>query len=580
MAEFTPVPVEPGAPRPGGSRPSDGRSGPRGGLLRWGVALAVTVLVVGTASAGAILLASGATTSAIEGWIPSGTVAYLEARADLPGDQRQNVGNIIATFPGFRDQSSLDAKIDQALDQALQGTGISWTADLKPWVAGEVGVAVTRDLLDAAAAARTAPANATPPDRGYVVLASVKDVAAATAWIAREAGGTPSTVAYGDGSITTVTRDGVNVAWATRGTVLLLGAEATVKAALDTNGASPVAASSAFVAARGSAPDAYLGFGYLDTRTLVDALLAMWGSSGNVPQACLTGAVAALPDWSAGFVRAAAGAIEVGQAAPAGPESGASGASATDAPSAIAAHLPATTLVALETRQAGPALVALWSGLKAGIACDAAAKRALDQVDVALTAVGGIGSLAGWAGDAAIALTPDGTAWGGGLAAIATDPAAATRTLDQLKAVLGLAGGAAGITYSEQPYGGGTIGIVTLPATHGIAIPPLAVSVQGGVFALGTLDFVKAVIDTPAGGGLAAQSSYAHAIDLAGGAGVMDTYVNITGLRAGLEALIPVGDQARYATDIEPFLEPFDSLASVVKAPAGARTSRLVVVFK
>jgi hypothetical protein len=580
MAEFNPVPVEQGAPRPGGSATSAGRPGRRAGLVRWGVALAVTVLVAGTASAGAILLASGATTSAIEGWIPSGTVAYLEARADLPGDQRQNVGNILATFPGFRDQSSLDSKIDLALDQVLQKTGISWTADLEPWVAGEVGVAVTRDLLDAAAAARTDPASAAPPDRGYVVLASVKDVTAATAWIAREAGGTPATVAYGSGSITTVTREGVNIAWATRGTVLLLGAEATVKAALDTNGASPVAASSAFVAAKGSVPDAYLGFGYLDTRSLVDALLAIRGSSGNVPQACLTGAVAALPDWSAGFVRAADGAIELDQAAPTGPEADASGIAVTDAPSAIAAHLPATTLVAIETRQAGPALVALWSGLQAGLACDTAAKSALDQVDVALAAVGGVGSLAGWAGDAAIAVTRDGTAWGGGLAAIATDQAAAARTLNQLRAVLALAGGAAGITYSEQPYAGGTIGIVTLPATHGVAIPPLAISAQGGVFALGTLNFVKAVIDTPAGGGLAAQASYAHAIDVAGGAGIMDTYVNITGLRAGLEALIPAADQARYATDIEPFLEPFDALASVVKAPAGARTSRLVVVFK
>ena len=112
-----------------------------------------------------VLLTSGATTSAVEGWIPAGTVAYLEARADLPGDQRENVGNIIATFPGFKDQSSLDSKIDQALDEALQRTGISWTSDLKPWVAGEVGVALTGDLLEIAAADRKDPAAATAPDR-------------------------------------------------------------------------------------------------------------------------------------------------------------------------------------------------------------------------------------------------------------------------------------------------------------------------------------------------------------------------------------------------------------------------------
>ena len=68
------------------------------------------------ARVGTVLLTSGAATSTIEGWIPGGTVIYLEGRADLPGDQRQNVGNLIAKFPGFKDQASLDAKIDAAAD--------------------------------------------------------------------------------------------------------------------------------------------------------------------------------------------------------------------------------------------------------------------------------------------------------------------------------------------------------------------------------------------------------------------------------------------------------------------------------
>ena len=294
MAEFTPVQVERGTPRQGGSTAAGGRARPAG-LLRWGVALVVVALVAGATSVGAILLTSGATTSAVEGWIPVGTVAYLEARADLPGDQRENVGNLIASFPGFKDQASLDSKIDQALDEALQKTGISWTSDLKPWVAGEVGVALTGDLLDIAAADRRDPAAAAAPDRGFVVLANVKDITAATGWVAKEAGGTPSTTKYGDGTITTVDRDGMTLAWATRGTVLLLGPEVTVKAALDTHGASPVAASSAFVAAKGAAPGAYLGFGYLDTATLLRALVSMAGNPTGVPAACLDSAMAATP---------------------------------------------------------------------------------------------------------------------------------------------------------------------------------------------------------------------------------------------------------------------------------------------
>src|SRR5664280_2656701 len=182
MAEFTPAPVEPGAPHQDGASTGGARSPRPAGLRRWGIALVVVALGVGAVSVGTIFLASGSATSTVEGWIPAGTVIYLESRADLPGDQRQNVGNIIARFPGFKDQSSLDSKIDQALDEALQKTGISWTSDLKPWVSGEVGVALTGDLLDIAAADRKDPAAATAPDRGFVVLANVKDVAAATSW--------------------------------------------------------------------------------------------------------------------------------------------------------------------------------------------------------------------------------------------------------------------------------------------------------------------------------------------------------------------------------------------------------------
>jgi hypothetical protein len=578
MAEFAPVQVDPGIPHQGGPSNVGGRPARPGGLLRWGAALVVVALIVGVVSVGTILLASGSATSAIEGWIPSGTVIYIEGRADLPGDQRQNVGNTIAKFPGFKDQASLDAKIDMALDQLLEKSGISWTTDLKPWVAGEVGVAVTRDLLDLAAAASKDPSSAATPDRGAVILASVKDVGAASAWIAKEVGGTPTTATYLDGPITTVDKGGVSIAWAARGTVLLLGPEASVKAALDTKGASPVAASSGFLAAKKAAPSAYLGFGYLDTRSLFDVLLATAGSTGSLPQACLDNALAAVPDWAAGFALAADGALVMDQVAPV--PSGASASTSKDTPSAIAARLPAGTLVAFEGRQAGPALVALWSGIKAGIACDPSQKDALDQVDTALAAVGGIESLAGWAGDAAVAVTRDGTTWGGGLASIASDPAGATRTLNQLKAVLAFAGGSSGITYTEQPYAAGTIGVVTLPATGGMALPVLAATAQGDVFALGTIDFVKSVLDTTAGGGLAAQPGYSRAIDLAGGAGVMDAYVNITGLREGLEGLIPAAERARYDADVKPFLEPFDALAAVDKTGAGTRTSRMVLVFK
>ncbi len=581
MAEFTPAPVETGTPQQEGA--SAGGASPRrpAGLLRWGIALVVLALVVGAVSVGTILLTSGSAASTVEGWIPAGTVIYLEGRADLPGDQRQNVGNIIAKFPGFKDQASLDSKIDQALDQALQKSGISWTTDLKPWVGGEVGVAVTSDMLDLAAAAQKDPAAATTPDRGAVVLASVKDAAAATAWVAKQAGGTPTTVAYGDGQITTVSKAGVTVAWAVRGTVLLLGPEVSVKAALDTKGASPVAASSGFVAARKAAPDAYLGFGYLDTRTLFDALLAMGGSAASIPQACKDGAIAAIPDWSAGFAHAADSALVMDLVAPVASAAPASGTTQKDSPSAIAAHLPGTTLAAFEGRQAGASLVAFWSEFKSGISCNPSVKGSLDQVDTALAAIGGLQSIVGWAGDSAIAVEYNGGTFGGGVAAIATDEAAATRTLTQVQAALALAGTGAGISTRTEAYGGGSLLIVTLPGQgSGMALPEIAVTVQKGVFVLGTLDFVKDVVDTSASSSLSTTHSYTTAISAAGGDGVSDVFVDISGIRAAAEALMPAAEKPGYETDVQPFLVPFDAFASVTKAPGANRTSRQVLVFK
>ena len=582
MAEFTPVPVEPGISYQGGPTTPAGRPGRPAGLVRWGVALVVVALVVGTVSVGTILLASGASASAIEGWIPGGTVMYLEGRADLPGDQRQNVGNIIARFPGFKDQASLDSKIDQALDQLLQKSGVSWTTDLKPWVVGDLGLAMTRDALDLAAAAQKDPSAVPSTDRGVVLLASVKDAAAATAWIAKTVAGTPSTTPYGDGSITTVDKGGMTIAWATRGTVLVFGPVASVKAALDTKGASPVAASASFVAARKAAPDAYLGFVYIEVKPFYDALFSMPTSTGGLSKACLDNALAVMPDWMAGYGRAADGALVSDLVAPVVASAYPSGyAQPKDTGSAIAAHLPAGTLVAFEGRQSGPVFAATWSAeVKQLRACYPGQAGMLDGVEQALAAAGGIQSLVGWAGDTAFAVTRDGTTWGGGLAAVATDPAGATRTLGQLKAALSLAGASSGITYAEQPYAAGTIAIVTLPATSGVALPQLAATAQGGLFAIGTIDFVKGVLDATAGSSLASSSTYTSAIAEAGGAGVGDIYVDISGIRTGLETQLPASQQAQYEANIKPFLEPFSALASVTKAPAGTATGSFVLTFK
>ena len=574
--EASPVETSPvTAPPAAAGGPPAGRARPAG-LLRWGVALAVVAVTVGVVSVAAAMLTAGGGTSAVQRWLPENTVAYLEIRADLPGDQRAKVGDLLSKFPGFRDQASLDAKIDEALDKILESSGVSWSADLKPWVGGEVGIALTSAGLDLMASAGSGGTPAAMPDDGVVALVAIKDGAAAKAWLTKELGGSQTTETYGGGDLIVVEPSGSKGAFAIRGNVLLLGPVKAVKAALDTNGASPLPAAESFAAARKTAPDAYLGFGYFDGKAFVGALAAAVRSQGGTAAACLEQPLSAVPTWIAGSARAEDAALVLTATSVAPAPATTVKASA----SGIASHLPGTTLGAVEIRAFGSSLATGFDALKEQLTCDPALTDTVDQLDQALTAVGGIDALLGWAGDTALAVDYEGGTFGGGLAAIVDDEAAASTFLTQLQTGLALAGASAGISSRTESYGDGTLLVVTIPSEGtGMAVPEIAATVQKGVFVLGTIDFVKHVVDTAAGSSLASSEAYTSAIALAGGDGVSDVFVDIAGIRSAIEAMLPADQKARYETDVKPFIEPFKAFASVTGAPGATSVGRVVITF-
>ncbi len=569
---------EDGGAQPAGPAASGGAIAPRQaarptGLLRWGIALVVVAVMVGVVSVAVAMLAAGGGSSSVQGWLPKDTIFYLEARADMPGDQRAKLGDLLAKFPGFADQASNDAKIDEALDRLLADSGSSWTRDLKPWIGGEVGIAITSSIFDLANLAQSGGTPTTRPDDGAVVLVAVKDAAAARAWVAKTVKGTQATEPYAGGELTTVESAGTTYAFAVIKNVLFLGPEKTVKAALDTGGASSIPKSDAFVAARESAPDTYLGFGYLDAKPFYDYALEALKKQGGTTAACLPDPAAATPGWVAGFARAEDGAFVVGATAPVVGTPPTTKGSASGA----AAHLPATTIAAVEVRDLGTGLIAGLDALKAQLACDPSTAATVNQLEQALGLLGGPDALVGWAGDATLAVTVDGSTFGGGLAAVATDEAAAQRTLDQLRNLLALGGSQAGVQVREETHGEATLVVVTLPSGSGV--PEIAATVHGGVVAIGTLDFVKAVVDTKAGSSLADAAPYKRAVEGAGGDGVADLFVDIGGLRAGIEALLPADQKARYESDVKPFIEPFEAFAAVIGAPTTTVVSRAVITF-
>ncbi|MEO7663613.1 MAG: hypothetical protein ABIV26_00685, partial [Candidatus Limnocylindrales bacterium] len=56
-------------------------------------------------------------------YIPADSALVVEIRPELPGDQRQHLGNFLAHFPGFADQSILGQKIDEALGRMIRSSG-------------------------------------------------------------------------------------------------------------------------------------------------------------------------------------------------------------------------------------------------------------------------------------------------------------------------------------------------------------------------------------------------------------------------------------------------------------------------
>src|SRR6185369_17758350 len=89
-----PIPVGAAAPAGGSSR------------LRWVAGLGVAVLAIAIAVGAWLVLSKPSTPVALQ-YIPGNAAIVGELRMDLPGDQLQKVGNLLAHFPGFSDQSIL-----------------------------------------------------------------------------------------------------------------------------------------------------------------------------------------------------------------------------------------------------------------------------------------------------------------------------------------------------------------------------------------------------------------------------------------------------------------------------------------
>ena len=252
-------------------------------------------------------------------------------------------------------------------------------------------------------------------------------------------------------TLTVYTPDsGPKVAATATGGVLLVGDEASVKAAVDRNGKDGLAASKAFTSAMAGISGDQVTRTYVDLKAYVDAMSKLADSARRRRRAGpRQDAARQAPAWLAFGGRIESDALVSDLVTPVV----ASAPKIDGHDSTIAGHLPASTVVLLELHQFDKLFTAQLDQLRS----DPSTADSLKQVDDAAASLGGLDHLVGWIGDVGIVVTSDGTTPGGGLVIVPTDAAAADKVVTELRNLVALAGSSSGITTRDEAYGAGTI---------------------------------------------------------------------------------------------------------------------------
>jgi len=582
------------------------------GRARWLVALLATAVVV--LVAGAIIVVAGATGSQAiaPAYLPADTIVYMDARLDMPGDQHDQMAALLTKFPGFADQASMEAKLDEALDRLVKNATdgkYTYTGNVKAWFGGQIGIGAW------SAGAGTEPA-------GLIVL-SVADrsklptqLDQASQDLAKELGVKVTVEDHGGVSIITLGAPSggdasmvqlSNLSFAITDDAIVAGRDAAaVGAALDRKAgkSTNLAGAATFKDAVATLDRDRLGTLYVDGSGLGKLVAAAMPS----PSGGAGSALAALPGTLVGELR-----LEGGNIVARGRVTAAAGASATPATtpstSTVAQHVPGDAAFFAEMHD----LTTAWSQLITQLKAQPGYAQLAPQLETLEGVLGSkLESYFDWTRDVGVAITlRDGKAQGG-LVASASNAAAGEARLKQLVTLLRLAGSSA-IAVSDQTYQGTTITTLTvdvgalnqigggslLPLPSGFPTVPnasvapgggssaivptgkvqLSYAFSGDTFVLGLGDtFVKQVIDVTSGTSLAAQSRYSDAVAAAGGpASLGNAYADITAWRTFLEAQLPASEKAKYESDVKPYLVPFDRVVALGTRDGNAREGTIII---
>jgi hypothetical protein len=585
-AVVVPAATPPAAAAPGGSAVVPAPTGASG--RRWLIAFGAAGLVLLVTAIGVILLGSRSTPEALR-YIHANMPIVAELRVDLPGDQLQKVGNLLSHFPGFKDQSTLGSKLDEAFTRittAASSGSASYATDVQPWLAGPLfaGAHVPSSAAGVTPGSSTPSAVAVFTTNGKVTCDPITK---------------SSTVKEAYHGIDIHGGDAGAIACALDGRYALVGDSASIKAAIDAHlNNSGIDGDGQYRAAR----DALGGDRLATLYFSIDALKAGAFASAipGLPSAGsdVTAALAALPPWVMAGISAEDSAIVADViSGPVGTPAAPSGLPLLTMPpshtSRLAPLVPSDTAVLYELHGTGVTAQNLLTTLRA----NPALSQPLSQLDTTLGVLGGPGQLIGWIDDAGIVVVPDGSSLTGGVLVQAPDDATAAAKADQIRSLLTLAGLSSGITTRDVDINGTKVTIADLgdiasllqqagAATGGVTVPPgthivISVAAHGPTVIIGAGEsFARRILETAAGTSLADQASYKTALGLSIPSNSGQLYVAAAPLLAFAETAIPANIKARFDADFKPYIAPFDAfLETASSGPTGIRI-RFVITVK
>jgi len=517
---------------------------------RWLVVLLATLLVVGGGgSAAAFLLMRGAGEELLQ-LVPASSEVVVTAYLDPSAGQKVNLIGLADRFPALPDDQGVRRQVDDVLDSALEGTGLSHE-DVRPWLGSQVAIVVD------------VGANVDLPTVSFLVASKDDDAAREALDKALQSSlGTEQTSEYRGAAMHIFGSGTSSVGYVIVDHVVVLSNHSIgLTRVIDVSAGSALAIADdpAFQETISSLPEGKLGLAYVNPTEIVNRVLSESG----------LGAVGTAPGLD--LLRAIRG---VGATLSAHPDGLAFDVAMRLDPSKLD---PATRLQLDQPVHENGVL-----GFVPADAYVVATQQGLDQtlkptVDQLLTTAEGeqirqrIGvddALAALTGDLAFEVGPgSGPVPAAGAIVIGVrDASAVQRTLDGLADLTEVPKG----TWRTSTYLGTTIRYLDDPALTGTGFVPAYAVVDGAAIVASSPTEIRKVIDTGAGSGpnIGASSSYGRAVARVPDGGSI-VYLDVAAMVSRFGAQLP--------PDLASNLEPFNTVVQGTSNSSSLITYRLFI---